>query len=136
MLFFLNPFTWGMRKVEYYQFPEKFWEATDTIQKDIIFYGGGDFFKRPTKQDVKDCERGHKKLNLIFNLGEAVDKKLPTKFLNDRIDTYAEEILTTLPKKMCFDSLIFTYFHKVYNHDSLTAKDYEIYKKRSYKRNN
>ncbi len=142
MFIFLNPFMWGMRREKYHEFPEKFWEAATTIEKDYVFYGNGGFRKEPTLEPtewyIKDCERGllDKKQNLIFNLGEMVDKKLTTELLNNKIDIYAEEILPLITKKECFDSLVFTYFYRTYNYDSLKAKDYETYEKCSYKINN
>jgi len=130
MLIFLNPFTWGMRAKEVYKFSDKFRQIESDIQKDSIFNNVE--YEVPMKWYVKDCERGYidKKVNLDIRLGKVDNKNinLDTVFLNKKIDFYAEKIMTNLPEKIYYDSLIFYYssFFTSENQFKLDRRAYKI----------
>ncbi|NBA88008.1 hypothetical protein GVN16_19715 [Emticicia sp. CRIBPO] len=110
MIIFLNPFTWGMRRVEYYEFSE----IENSIANDSVF--NRVYMENPTKWYMKDCERGYldKIENLNIRLEEVIDetRKTDTNFLNKKIDFYAENIMASLHEKTCFDSLVIVYSYK------------------------
>jgi hypothetical protein len=132
MLLFINPFTWGMKRIERFEFSDKFMRIENIIRQDSIF-DNYTYIESPTKWYIKDCERGHldKIENFNITLGEA--KNLDTTFLNRKIDIYAKIVLTTFEKKMCFDSLVFNYSYKMDSPFLLQKNSNIIFVRRTFK---
>ena len=126
MFFFLNPFTWFLRREERYDFPEEFTKIEVEMSKDLLF---GHFvsIQQPTQWYIKDCERGHLEQieNLTVNLGNLdYDSTTIDSFgTGQKVDDYAVKILKLLPKRMCFDSLVFEYTY--WKKDSILASSHQ-----------
>ena len=134
MLIYLSPFTWGMRAKESYRFSEKFRQIESDIRKDSVFNRFD--YEELSKWYAKDCDRGFidEKKNLDIRLGEVDNKALniDTIFLNKKIDFYAKKIMTNIPEKIYYDSLIFRYEYKK-DSSFFISEDHFTFIRRAYK---